>query len=119
MGADGRNRTLLSPFRSTTGRNQPSISKFIFGSARFIRGLIKPPDGFGLAYVDWKSQEIGIAAALSGDGKMIDSYMSGDPYLAFAVQAGLPGGCDEGYAPGREAALQGPRARRELRPRAG
>ena len=89
VGADGRNRTLLSPFRSKTGRNQPSTSKFIFGSARFIRGLIKAPDGFGLAYIDWKSQEIGIAAALSGDGKMIDSYMSGDPYLAFAVQAGL------------------------------
>ena len=33
VGADGRNRTLLSPFRSKTGRNQPSNSRFIFGSA--------------------------------------------------------------------------------------
>src|SRR5262245_30367395 len=31
VGSDGRNRTLLSPFRARTGRNQPSNSKFIFG----------------------------------------------------------------------------------------
>ena len=31
VGPDGRNRTLLSAFRSRTGRNQPSNSTFIFG----------------------------------------------------------------------------------------
>ena len=31
VGADGRNRTLLSAFRSRTGRNQPSNTRFIFG----------------------------------------------------------------------------------------
>ncbi len=31
VGADGRNRCLLSAYRSRTGRNQPSNSKFIFG----------------------------------------------------------------------------------------
>ena len=31
VGRDGRNRTLLSPFRARSGRNQPSNSKFIFG----------------------------------------------------------------------------------------
>ena len=33
-------------------------------------------------------QEFGIAAALSGDPAMLDAYNSGDPYLAFAKQAG-------------------------------
>lgn len=33
VGADGRNRCLLSPFSSRTGRNQPSTSKYIFGSS--------------------------------------------------------------------------------------
>ena len=42
VGPDGRNRTLLSPFRSKTGRNQPSNSKAIFGTAVWVRGLIKP-----------------------------------------------------------------------------
>ena len=88
VGADGRNRCLLSAFRSRTGRNQPSNSKFIFGPSVWLRGLIKPPPGYGLAYVDWSQQEFGIAAALSGDPAMLDAYNSGDPYLAFAKQAG-------------------------------
>lgn len=88
VGEDGRNRCLLSPFRSTTGRNQPSNSKFIFGPSTWLRGLIKPAKGFGIAYVDWSQQEFGIAAALSRDPKMMEAYSSGDPYLSFAKQAG-------------------------------
>ena len=85
---DGRNRCLLSPFRSTTGRNQPSTSKFIFGPSTWLRGLIKPAAGYGIAYIDWSQQEFGIAAALSNDLSMKKAYASGDPYLAFAIQAG-------------------------------
>jgi DNA polymerase I len=88
VGQDGRNRCLLSAFSSKTGRNQPSNSRFTFGPAVWLRGLIRPEPGFGLAYVDWEQQEFGIAAALSGDSAMIEAYVSGDPYLAFAKQAG-------------------------------
>jgi DNA polymerase I-like protein with 3'-5' exonuclease and polymerase domains len=88
VGEDGRNRCLLSPFRSRTGRNQPSNSKFIFGPSVWLRGLIRPTPGWGLAYVDWSQQEFGIAAALSGDENMMEAYRTGDPYLAFAIQAG-------------------------------
>lgn len=88
VGSDGRNRALLSIFRSKTGRNQPSNSKFVFGLPAWLRGLIKPAPGHGLAYVDWSQQEFGIAAALSGDIRMQEAYASGDPYLAFAKQAG-------------------------------
>ncbi len=87
-GADGRNRTLLSPFRARTSRNQPSNTKFVFGPAKWIRGLVKPPPGNALVYLDWCQQEFGIAAALSGDERMMCAYESGDPYLAFAKQAG-------------------------------
>ena len=88
LGADGRNRTILSAFRSRTGRNQPSNSKYIFGPSVWLRGLIKPPPGYGIAYIDWSQQEFGIAAALSDDANMQAAYRSGDPYLAFAKQAG-------------------------------
>jgi hypothetical protein len=88
VGKDGRNRTLLSPFRARTGRNQPSNTKFIFGPSVWLRGLIQPPPGYGIGYIDWAQQEFGIAAALSGDPLMMDAYRSGDPYLAFAKQAG-------------------------------
>jgi DNA polymerase I len=88
VGRDGRNRTLLSAFRARTGRNQPSNSKFVFGPSVWIRGLIKPPPGHAVAYVDWAQQEMGIAAALSGDTTLQEAYRTGDIYLAFAKQAG-------------------------------
>ena len=88
VGADGRNRCLLSAFRARTSRNQPSNSRFIFGPAVWLRGLIRPEPGMGLAYVDWSQQEFGIAAALSNDHAMREAYESGDPYLTFAKQAG-------------------------------
>jgi len=89
IGQDGRNRTLVSPFASKTGRNQPSNAKFVFGPSRWVRGLIKPEPGTALAYLDWSSQEVAIAAALSGDPAMIAAYQSGDVYLTFAKQTGL------------------------------
>ncbi len=88
VGSDGRNRCLLSPFKSKTGRNQPSNAKFIFGPAKWLRFLIKPEVGRALAYSDWCQQEFGIAAALSKDKAMKEAYQSGDPYLTFAKQAG-------------------------------
>jgi hypothetical protein len=50
--------------------------------------MIKPKPGTSLALVDWDQQEFGIAAALSGDEGMQETYMSGDPYLGFAAAAG-------------------------------
>jgi DNA polymerase I len=88
VGSDGRNRCLLSQFSSITGRNQPSTTKFVFGLPKWLRGLIKPEPGKAVAYIDWSQQEFGIAASLSKDINMISAYSSGDPYLAFAKQAG-------------------------------
>jgi DNA polymerase I len=104
VGADGRNRTILSAFRSRTGRNQPSNMRFIFGPSVWLRSLIKPPPGCGLAYVDWAQQEFGIAAALSGDPAMQAAYLTGDPYLAFAKQAGAvpEDATKESHGPTRE-----------------
>jgi hypothetical protein len=88
VGRDGRNRCLLSPFRARTSRNQPSNSKNVFGPSTWIRSLIKPPEGYGIAYIDFEQQEFGIGAALPGDPMMMAAYRTGDPYLAFAKQAG-------------------------------
>ena len=88
VGPDGRNRCLLSMFRSRTGRNQPSNSRFIFGPSCWLRSLIRPGPGMAIAYVDWSQQELAIAAALSGDSRMMEAYTSGDFYLTFAKMAG-------------------------------
>jgi hypothetical protein len=88
VGPDGRNRCLLSAFGARSGRNAPSNSRSIFGPSCWLRGLIRPEPGRAVAYVDWEQQEFGIAAALSGDRRMMDAYASDDPYLTFAKQAG-------------------------------
>jgi hypothetical protein len=88
VGSDGRNRCLLSVFATRTGRNAPSNTRYIFGPSVWLRGLIQPPPEHAVVYIDWSAQEIGIAAALSGDPVMLAGYESGDPYIAFAKQAG-------------------------------
>ncbi len=89
VGPDGRNRLSLFPFGASTGRNTPPSTKFIFGPSTWLRSLIKPAEGKAVAYIDWSSQEIWVAAYLSNDPAMLAAVESGDPYLAFAVQAGL------------------------------
>ena len=44
VGADNRNRFLISPFSSKTGRNQPSSSAAVFGASVWVRPLIKPAE---------------------------------------------------------------------------
>jgi DNA polymerase-1 len=89
IGSDGRNRVTPFPYRSKTSRNQPSTNKCVFGPATWMRGLIRPEPGRVLFYIDWASQEIAIAAGLSGDERLAAAYASGDVYIAFAVDAGL------------------------------
>jgi DNA polymerase I len=89
VGPDGRNRVMLSPFGASSGRNTPSATKYIFGPSTWLRSLIKPGPGRAVAYIDWSSQEVWIAAYLSNDPAMLAAVESGDPYLTFAIMAGL------------------------------
>jgi hypothetical protein len=89
VGRDNRNRVMLSPFATKTSRNAPSNSRYVFGPATWIRSLIRPPAGYGLAYIDWSQQEIAVAAKLSNDLVLQDAYRTGDVYLSFGKQAGL------------------------------
>ena len=93
VGADGRNRTVLWPFKSKTSRTQPKASQWIFSPAVWLRSLIKPEPGMAVAYIDYSAMEFLIAAVLSDghcgpDNPMLDAYNSGDPYLAFAKRVG-------------------------------
>jgi DNA polymerase I len=88
VGDDGRNRCMLSAFRSKTGRNQPSNSAFAFGLNAAFRSLIKPQPGQALVYLDFSGQEFALAAYFSGDRDMIAAYESGDPYAGWARKAG-------------------------------
>jgi DNA polymerase I len=90
VGNDGRNRTMLGPYGSKTGRNQPSNSKFIFGPAKWTRFLITPhsPDRV-LIHRDYAQQEPQIAAVVSGDEELLAICLSGDVYLGIASALGF------------------------------
>jgi DNA polymerase I-like protein with 3'-5' exonuclease and polymerase domains len=85
IGADGRNRFWLNPFGTKTGRNNPSTNRNLFGLPHTMRSFMKPGPGMALAQIDYGAQEIGIAAFLSGDPRLIEDYLSGDPYRQFAA----------------------------------
>jgi DNA polymerase-1 len=89
VGYDARARTSLRPYGSVTGRNQPSTTKFPFGTAKWMRGFMAPSRDRDLAYVDFSWQEICIAAGLSGDERLIAACLDDDPYMTFARHAKL------------------------------
>lgn len=89
LGMDGRVRCPARSFATKTGRNAPSSNAYILSLSKYYRSLIQPAPGKALAVIDYCSQDIGIAAAMSGDTTLLADYFSEDIYLRFMVQAGL------------------------------
>jgi DNA polymerase I len=87
IGSDDRNRFWLNPFGQKTGRNNPSTNRSLWGLPHTMRSFLKPEPGTAIAQVDYGSEEVGIAAALSGDLVLKADYLSGDPYRQFAAAA--------------------------------
>jgi hypothetical protein len=90
IGADGFSRCPLLPFWAKTGRNQPSArdKMFLPGLPTWLHGLIRPPPGYAIFELDFRAEEVGLMAALSGDPAMVEDYLK-EPYIEFAKRAGL------------------------------
>jgi hypothetical protein len=87
IGQDGRNRPSLFPFGTATGRN--AHTKSIYNVHAGMRSfMVFPPEKIGV-YLDWRTQEIGVAAAASNDPALMQDYQSGDVYHALARLCGL------------------------------
>ena len=87
IGRDGRNRPSLFPFGTATGRN--AHAKSPYNAHAGVRSfMVFPRDSVG-AYLDWRTQEVGVAAARSGDTALIADYRTGDIYHALARTIGL------------------------------
>ena len=87
IGRDGRNRPSLFPFGTATGRN--AHAKSLYNAHAGMRSLmVFPADTIGV-YLEWRTQEVGIAAALSGDQQLMADYRGGDVYYALARDSGL------------------------------
>lgn len=89
VGSDERVRPYMNIYGSQSSRSQPKATGFIPLKPAWMRSLIYPSKGKAIAGLDYGSEEFFISALLSKDEAMIDAYLSGDVYLAFAKDAGL------------------------------
>jgi hypothetical protein len=87
IGRDGRNRPSLFPFGTASGRNAHAKSPYN-AHAGMRSFMVFPPDAIGF-YLDWRSQEVGVAAARSQDPDLLADYAAGDIYHALAHLCGL------------------------------
>jgi DNA polymerase-1 len=87
IGPDGRNRPSLFPFGTATGRNAHARSPYNAHAA--VRSFMLFPPGSIGAYLDWRTQEVGVAAVWSGDEALKNDYAAGDIYHALARMCGL------------------------------
>jgi DNA polymerase I len=92
IGRDGRNRPSLFPFGTATSRN--AQAKSLFNAHAAMRSFMQSPEGSIGLYLDWRTQEVGIAAARSGDAALTEAYLSGDIYHALALMCGLTNDTD-------------------------
>ncbi len=92
IGPDGRNRPSLFPFGTATGRN--AQAKSLFNAHAGIRSFMLFPQGTIAVYLDWRCQEVAVAAAFSGDEQLMEDYASGDIYHALAKMCELTSDTD-------------------------
>ena len=83
--ADGCCRLFARPFGSVTGRS----TKSPFSFPKWMRPMIKPPRGWGVAYLDARAQEYLIVGVLSGCKRMISDYLAGDVHEKLVEELGL------------------------------
>jgi DNA polymerase-1 len=87
IGPDGRNRPSLFPFGTASGRNAHSKSPYNAHAA--VRSFMLFGQNSIGAYLDFRTQEVGIAAVRSGDERLKRDYAGGDVYHALAKLCGL------------------------------
>ena len=89
VGPDGNVRCFLNPYGTATSRNAVGSTSFLFLKPAWMRSLAEPPPGEAMGAFDYGSEEYLISALHAKCKPMIDSYASGDVYLAFAKMAGI------------------------------
>jgi DNA polymerase I len=87
IGRDGRNRPSLFPYGAKSGRN--AHAKSLFNAHAGMRSFIIFEEGTHAVYLDWRTQEVGVAAAHSDDPALKAAYNTGDIYHAYARELGL------------------------------
>jgi DNA polymerase-1 len=82
-GADGRVHPTYKQLGAVTGR-ESSRWPNVMGLGKIFRPLVVPEVGRGIGEADWSQIEVGIAAAVYGDEKLIELYNTDDVYVSMA-----------------------------------
>jgi hypothetical protein len=89
VGKDKRVRPYMGIYNSQSSRSQPPSTSYLLLKPAWQRALLVPAPGKCITSIDYGSEEFFISALYSDDKKMIEAYLSGDVYLAFAKEAGM------------------------------
>ncbi len=85
----GRSHPQVVPYGTVTGRNAPTPDH-LFNRPTWLRGLLLAPPRRRLALLDWRHEELGIAASLAGDDRLWRlCAQRGDAYGVLARALGL------------------------------
>lgn len=77
------------PYNQKTSRTSPKPKLgFILNLTPWLRMLIEPAPGRAFVGIDFKSQEVLIAACLSNDASMLEDYLT-DIYMGQAIKTGF------------------------------
>jgi hypothetical protein len=87
IGPDARNRPSLFPFGTATGRN--AMAKSPYNAHAGMRSFMLFDPGVTGFYLDWRSQEVAIAASRFDDSTLRLGYESGDIFHALARMCGI------------------------------
>lgn len=89
IGVDNRVRPYFGIYGSQSSRSQPGATAYLWLKSKWMQNMLEAPKGRALAAMDFASQEFLVAGIISQDDNMIDSYVTGDVYLAFGKLAGM------------------------------
>ena len=88
-----RHHAVLEQVRANQPGGKDKV--FLLSLPSWIHGIIAPPPGYGMALLDWKSQETGNAGGSEWRQGLIADF-AGDLHMGFAIRAGLaPPGADK------------------------
>mgnify|MGYP002624027332 CR=1 FL=1 len=79
-GKDGRVHAKFTVLGAESGRTQSSVPN-LMGIGKSFRPFVRATDGYAIGDVDLSQIEIGIAAAVFRDERMIEDFNSGDVYV--------------------------------------
>ena len=86
---EGTINMYYSPYGTISARNAPRSKTFLFAQPAWSRSMLKVPKGHKLVSLDFSGAEIFLAALITKDNNLLESYHSKDFYLQSGVLMGV------------------------------